>query len=392
MLNKIDSSRKKNTLTPKVHLLISVILTDEQLPGSKSNLNDVIQVSKVDQFLSTLHTISILPFSSADIYVQIEGKYSRYNDVVLNRVREVFPLSKISNYRLETYQHWVAAMAAIPPEADLIMLKTNHDHVYLPTSDKYFVDFAADLLNAGDRAFGRITHWPEAISRFGMKWMESTSGKIGRFSSKVDMAEGTCLVTIKLFREWWANDFTNGMKIVRPDNPFGPVVQFSQAPMLLPAMELFRHLDGYDHVGIVSPIASRLRPCCTLVDSNILHKDWIPGLFSKKSRDAEIPIPPPSGGLSEKINKLELILLASAYRINVRNLFRIAEPRISFKSIFNFIHILAKITTNVYFLSTIPLSLQFFMKEYPKSIYRKYKHLLPGLALVISTLRRRIRR
>lgn len=391
MMNQRYSSIKKNIRTPNVHLLFSVILTDERLPGSKSNINNVVHANKVDQFLSTLHTISILTFSSEDIYVQIEGNYSTHTDVVLKRIRDVFPFSRISDHRLETYQQWAAAMAAIPPETDLIMLKTNHDHVYLPTSEKYFVDFALDLLNAGDRALGRITHWPESISRYGMKWIQGTPSKIGRFSSNVDMAEGTCLVTATLFREWWSNDFTNGMRIVRPDNPFGPVVQFPQAIMLLPGMELFRHLDGYDHVGIVSPIASNLRPCCTLENFTVAHKDWVPGFFLKLSKDVEIPIQPPSGDSSDRANILELLLLASAYRINIRNLFRIAEPRISWKSIFDFMHILAQLATNVYFLSRIPLSLQFFMKEYPKSIYRKCMHAFPQLRPILSFLRSRVR-
>jgi hypothetical protein len=129
-----------------------------------------------------------------------------------------------------------------------------------------------------------------------------------------------------LFKEWWQSDFTNGKKFVRPDNPFGPSVSFISAPVYIPNREFFRHLDGYGHVGIKSKSASSLAPCCVMKGSEIIHKTWTSGFLYKGETLADLPITPFSNVLNDFRQNRELILLATSYKTNLRNIRGLLDP------------------------------------------------------------------
>lgn len=340
---------------PKVHLLLSVLLTNQTPHGINFYGTRAIS-NKVDQLMSTLHSISKLKLSSQAFYVSFGEEYLWAQDIVNKQIRKVFPNSSISNSRLDSFASWKAASELIPEDADVVLLNANHDHAFLPESIEVFEQFVKDIQVFGTRYVGAVTHWPEEVSRPGLKWARSENGRDGIFQTSTNSTIGTCLVSRILFCEWWENDFTNGMKIVRPDNPFGPSVKFALCPLLIPATELFRHLDGYFHVKITSPSAQALRPCCTVSNGRILHLDWARGYFSLKATGVEIPFIPSDALRGQSRPLLELSLLASSHRINLKTLQRLITKDQSHEWS-RILFFLIMLLTNRHFLKKIPISI-----------------------------------
>lgn len=374
-----NSFNRKTGNDPKIHGLFSTFLTDLALPGKAISSTARIDVSKIDQFLSSLHTIKNFEFASISFFIKYDDNYLPYKSYLESFIQAHFPHAKIEQDRLEFYKDWKFAASQIGSEIDLIFLQTNHDHAYVANSIDYFRDFALDVYMNANRSIGKITHWPENIAQYGLKSQVSFATGQTIFGALADMCDGTALVSSDLFTEWWEEDFTGGKRILRPDNPFEPVVTFVPAKTLVPSLELFRHLDGYSHVGISSPSAKPLRPCCSIQNNLIMHQDWVHTSFALNELNGDLPYftnPIPSH--TPQVNR-ELFLLASAYRINLLNLYRLL-PMGNLKSrAKSFMSAVFSLLTNKHFYSKIPASLAFFSVEAPKTIYRFLRHIMRKL-------------
>lgn len=169
----------------------------------------------------------------------------------------------------------------------------NDDHAYVHTDSMPFIDFCTEVLelskkNQG-RALGDLTHFPGPIrtlslySTFGAKKGETKRSFI------VTSIHGTCVITPNLFYEWWRKDFTHGNRIPRPDNPFGPSVEFAPANVLVPSVEIHRHLDGTGCGTRISRKYNVLRPSCRIFENppnsesikswRVLETQWSYGLW-----------------------------------------------------------------------------------------------------------------
>ena len=377
---------------PKVHLLLSVLLTNQTPHGV--NFYGARAISdKVDQLMSTLHSVSKLKLSSQSFYVSFGEEYLWAQDIVNKKIKQEFPNSSISNSRLDSFASWKAASDLIPKDVDVVLLNANHDHAFLPESIEVFEQFVKDIQVFGTRYIGAITHWPEFVSRPGHRWVRSENGRDGIFQTSTNSTIGTCLVSRILFCEWWENDFTNGMKIVRPDNPFGPSVKFAPCPFLIPATELFRHLDGYFHVRITSPSAQALRPCCTVTNGRVIHLDWVRGYFFLKANGVEIPLLPSCALPGQLRPLLELLLLASSHRINLKTLQRLSAKNQSYEWSRNLL-LLIMLLTNRHFLIKIPISIWGFARVLLANWYRglqaRYSFLPPTLRDLARVVTRRL--
>ena len=354
----------------KIHAIFSTFLTDLALPGKSVTAPARVNVSKIDQFISSLHSIKNFEFASASFFIKYDDNYLPNKAILESFIQIHFPYASIEEDRLEFYDDWKFAASQISSEIDLIFLQTNHDHAYVANSVDYFRDFALDVYMNGDRSIGKITHWPEDIARYGLKSQVSFATGQTVFGSLADMCVGTALVSSDLFKEWWEEDFTGGKRIIRPDNPFEPVVTFVPAKTLLPPFELFRHLDGYSHVGISSPSAKPLRPCCSIQNHLITHQDWVHTSFALNEFNGDLPYfayPIPS--LKPQVNR-ELFLLASAYRINLLNLYRLLPAGSLNNRARSFFFAIFFLFTNKHFYTRIPESLRFFAVESTKALYR----------------------
>ncbi len=304
--------------TPKVHLIVTVFLTDLGLmPVGFYGENVSPSQNKVNQFLTTLHTLSQFSISSSEFHVAFSGKYNEMTNLVNARIRSLFPNSEMSNNRFESFNDWEESARKVPIDAEFILLFSNHDHVYLGEDPRNFDLFVNNLRIQKDCKMGLITHWPEVIGSPSI-FLHKKNGRSYLIDLK-DSAIGTVLIKKDFYVDWWVKDFTFGARIVRPDNPFGPSVTFRPVPVLVPGVELFRHLDGYGHVGITAEIAAPLRTCCEVLNGLIVHEDWSRGNFLASSQTYDLPIQP-QGTRNVTICEIQnLLLLSNSYRISLKS-------------------------------------------------------------------------
>lgn len=315
------STNQELSLKPKIHLLMSVYLTDTPLPETSYYRKSYSPVqNKVEQFLSTIHSLSHILFSTAEINFQVSSEYNRFTNLILNTIRRYIPNAEISSKRFELFSDWKNAAERIPREAEVVLLKTNHDHVFTHSDPNVFYKFMHDLNSFSTKYVGEISHWPESIGNLRSgKWVKFRSGDF-YFVSKAAKTIGTCLIHPDFFKSWWITDFTHGSRIVRPDNPFGPWVEFAPVSRVVPTCEFFRHLDGYGYAKVNAPIASPLRACCTIDGNTIKHLDWTKGNFLYNQKKYELPIEPKLNVVNSIGTLINLALLGTAYKVNLKNL------------------------------------------------------------------------
>jgi hypothetical protein len=342
-----------------VHLLMSVFITNKSLQGIVKPVVNSLSNSRLDEFLSTVHSMSNLSFISCDFYLEFDKVYENYRPLVLKWLKELYPSARFYNYRLSSFIEWQMAEKNLPKNVKLVMLQTNFDHPYIAERPESFSEFCSQIDALSNRAIGNITHWPEAISSIMNPWRKYKNNYKSRsvFTDECEGVIGTCLVTKQLFSEWWENDFTQGAKIIRPDNPFGPSVRFLAAKSLTPKIELFRHMEGYGHVFIKSPWAQGFRPCCSIKHGSIIHTDWIrgnPKLKPKKFTElVDLPKVPYNSYTANETTVTNLILVASSHRISFRMLKNLKQHYIlSNANLSN--RILLNILKNRYFFIKIP--------------------------------------
>lgn len=312
---------KNNEPTPKIHLLMSVYLTDTPLsePGFYGRNLSPSQ-NKVDQFLSTIHSLSKLNFSTAEVYFDMDSRYANKIDLICKQIREHIPNAKIHTSRLEYFSDWHKISLNLPDDTDVVLLKNNHDHVFTQTDPSLFYQFINDLNKFGKEYVGEISHWPESIGNLREGKWHKIGDKNYYFVTEATNTIGTCIVRPDFFKSWWTKDFTNGSKIVRPDNPFGPWVEFQPVKRFVPTSEFFRHMDGYGHAKVNAPIAAPLRACCTISGNSVNHNDWVRGSFFHCRKKPELPIGPSLNQKNSGTVLIDLALLCSAYKVNFKNL------------------------------------------------------------------------
>lgn len=326
---KLIGSTEHRDAAPNVHLIYTSLITSQPLnPNSK---NESWNLKRLNQFLSSVHSLKKLPIQSQSFYIELSSEYAEYRQIVLEQIRLCFPNSRIFWKRLANFEEWANASKEIDLDANLVLLKSNCDHAYISQTSEPFFNLCIKVLEHGTRALAEITHWPEALSEIASPWGKLQHWEFGNgyLSRQTNIAVGTTLMTKELFREWWSTDFTNGSKIVRPDNPFGPSVRFDTATLIIPLTELFRHMDGYEHVGIKSPFAQQFLPCCEILNLKVIHQDWsrltFPNILNSHKNFKVLP------------DELEIfkglpanyLMVASAHRIDLRILVFLVKHKLT---------------------------------------------------------------
>lgn len=274
-----------------LHLLMTGYVTEKSLTPPSYYSLDSFPTNRLDQLLTTLCSIQDLEFESADFYLDFDTEYVASRAVVENHINELFSKKSIRIFstRLDSFDSWRAASTLIPLDASSILLKSNLDHAYVASDSKYFNNYLKLFELLDETALGSITHWQEYITESGINHYKILDRDLGLFRKKVKFPIGTILVKRSFFQSWWQEDFTQGSKLVRPDNPFGPSVTFdNEVWQYVYHEELFRHMDGYGHVGLTSRYASAIRACCSLNDGQITHSPWRRGI--NKPYFGELPL------------------------------------------------------------------------------------------------------
>lgn len=352
-MRNVQDNFNLNKVRPNTHLLVSVYLTDVAItPPNFYRGQHSATVSKVDQFISTLHSMRNLQFATQDIYISYAPEYAWAENIVGNFLTLNFPNARLFEKRLETFDEWRLAAERISLNTELVLLQTNHDHVFVPENDTEFQKFSSDLLGFGDRFIGEITHWPESIGQPRLDWSVSNAASRKYFTSIVNNTVGTCLLPINFFRQWWKVDFTEGKRIVRPDNPFGPWVKFENCIRIVPHTEFFRHLDGYGHARVKAPVSAPLRGCCKVQGSKIEHIPWRRGNFFPTNKGFELPKLPEDGSYKKQREIFNLLLLSAAYRVNVISILRLLADQSRTSRVMSTL-LLPSLLTNFHFLAKV---------------------------------------
>lgn len=373
---------------PKIHLLISVYLTDTPLGDPNFYGKNISPTqNKVEQFLSTIHSLSNIQFNSAEIYFAVSSNYYEFIDIICEHIKLYIPNAKIYKRRLEFFLDWKNASKNIPSDSDVVLLKNNHDHVFTHSNPLAFYKFINDLNFFNKQYVGEISHWPESIGNLRSGRWVKFKNEDHYFVTSATKTIGTCLIRPDFFQSWWTKDFTNGSRIVRPDNPFGPWVEFDPISRIVPTCEFFRHLDGYGYAKVTAPIASSLRACCKLEENSVKHIAWKKGNYFHSRKIFDLPSEPKVLEVNNIVTLINLALLGSAYKVNLRNLWYLTKG-FKFKfSRFSFLVLFLCVTDKFFLRKILNLCLPIYsgnvilfkLRMYLVNKYKKFseRHNLP---------------
>jgi len=253
-------------------LLVSIFITNKSLTqvGDLGPSRTGSPVERLEIFLSALHSWSKLQLINPYFFIELDDDFTEYRDLVASEIVGNFVNPVVEWKRLLYFNDWAEISTVLTNKnVGLITLITNDDHAYVHIDSQPFQDFSKEVVSLselnGGRAIGDLTHFPGVIRNLSLySSFHPNKGGVAR-SHKVKTIHGCCLVTPKLFAEWWAEDFTDGKRIPRPDNPFGPSVEFVPAIVLIPPVEILRHIDGYGEGTRTSQKYNVLRPTCRIL-------------------------------------------------------------------------------------------------------------------------------
>jgi len=251
---------------------------------------------RLEIFLTSLRSWSKLGLTHPYFFIELDDDFVEYKDLVATEIELNFTEAVIEWKRLLYFEDWSKISTILEEQnLDLITLMCNDDHAYVHTDSKPFLDFSMEVLELSERNDGRsvgdLTQLPGPIRILSLYSTFNPNKGDTKRSFKVTTMHGSCLVTPKLFREWWTSDFTEGKRIPRPDNPFGPSVKFSPANVLIPSVEILRHMDGIGDGTKITRKYNVLRPSCRIQKNevdlqgntswNLMETPWEYGLWPR---------------------------------------------------------------------------------------------------------------
>lgn len=309
---------------PSLSLLLTAFLTDSRIQPA-DYYGELPASNKVDQLSTTIHSLTALDFSQTFFFIESDTGYKEYDRAIEDFTLRRFPQGEFSNHRLDEFQQWHSAIGQL--HSDWTLLASNHDHPFIGSSEDWrnFLD----LMDSSELDIAQISHWTESLGWRSLRWDQSMAEGLEMGFYATEMI-GTILVRTSFLRSLFAQDFTNGTKFVRPDNPFGPSISFDRSFIVLPRTEFFRHLDGYGHVGLTAKFSSYLRPEVSLSpNGSVQRTEWIRVGNEREEGDLlSLGSAYGQGTKGEKWTLPELqnlAYLATRYRLRLRVLFRLLQ-------------------------------------------------------------------
>lgn len=241
----------------KKHLLVSVYLSSEGLKFQRYKIDSLSPLDdsyfRIGRFLTSLHTLKEVCWDSVSIYFETDKAWQSIKSQIGQSIKEIFPDAKVYPFRLEYVNQWKTVSAGFS-DNDVVFLQANDDHSFVATDSKALEEMIDVLIHSDEIKLGGVTHFPELIGLAARS--RNKKFQMGFISIPVGYAVGTTLVKSSFFKSWWDEKYFGAKEqIVRPDNPLGRSVTFDLVPMIIPKVELVRHMDGYSHVGLYRPLA-----------------------------------------------------------------------------------------------------------------------------------------
>ena len=280
----------------KNFLLVSVFITNKSLSsaGDIGHSRTGSFLERLEIFLSSLHSWSKMKFENPYFFIELDDDFAEYQDMVDAEIKLNFVEPIIEWRRLLYFEDWFKISTLIKEKnIDLITLMANDDHAYVHRNSQPFLDFSKEVFELAEknegRGLGDLTQLPGPIRLLSLYSPFNPNKSYAKRSFKVTTMHGCCLVTPDLFAEWWNFDFTEGKRIPRPDNPFGPSVKFAPANVLIPPVEILRHMDGIGDGTRITRKYNVLRPSCRIQisqgsnpghsDKKLVETPWEYGLW-----------------------------------------------------------------------------------------------------------------
>lgn len=236
---------------PKVSLLWTCLVTNVRRDGSTS------QVDRLEYLSSTLSSLIGIEFHSAHVYIEFGEDVDFRSKDFPSRFEELSELVSAHDFRLDSTGSWNNALETVlRDKPDLILLLTYEDHVFQRSASQEFCRLAKCLLDWPDDAaptphFSVLSHFPEAhIQADFWEALGRTTRSSDGLVVPVATPIGCLLVHPGTLSNWFKSDFADGGKVVSTENYFGKSVEDPRGFSITPKREVFRHIDGYEHVGL----------------------------------------------------------------------------------------------------------------------------------------------
>jgi hypothetical protein len=292
-----------------MHLLASFYLSPVGLGQQKYRIAAIEPNQdpffRIGRCLTGFQTLKRVEFESVRVHFDTDPAWLYLKPVIARAIQQIIPSAEVITERLYFASDWVKASRKYSP-SDVILLHANDDHALLDNASVRELERLANVLKEHEKnPMAAVTHFPE-FSSMASSRAKGTTGPSGFRQFPVRSAVGSTLVRGDFLQSWFVEEkFGATEVIVRPDNPLGRSVRFPESQILVPNLEVMRHMDGYAHVLTHRPLAP-LRNLVLFTPHNreqsfqFLSETWETGLwpqrlFGFRGSGCDLHITDPSG-------------------------------------------------------------------------------------------------
>lgn len=207
-----------------------------------------------DVFRYMLSSLSVIPFSKVYIFFELDFDLISHQSIILEETSRLFPRANIAPRRLLTIGEWKSFLI----EERLCDAPT--PILYCGNDDHIFIDFDLKCLQACLQAYHKLSALNPLRSIIYSHYIEANATWSNQiyddpFCSAIVHGEGhdsIQIVSPNLLRRWFFDETAElpNDTIIRRAEDIPHKLPATSILLIRPKRELFRHLDGYSHVGL----------------------------------------------------------------------------------------------------------------------------------------------
>lgn len=229
----------------KLNLFINTYLVPSKF-GQTYDRGILDSYDKVDIFRFMLHSLSSIDFKNISIYCKLDDIYQNRMSDILDTAYQCFNSPNVYFHRNESQIEWQNAITPYVNSEHNTLLFTNHDHIFLSNPDNLY-NICKELNDTSSNVQDRQiypTHWPELTTWAGLHTYKIRQHSTSFLQHSRDGVQ--VLNPSALYRWFFKNTYTHSFG--RTDGLHESNIEPTE--ILVPNMELFRHFDAYNSVGI----------------------------------------------------------------------------------------------------------------------------------------------
>lgn len=234
-----------------MHLLMTCLVTNRRRDGSESP-ND-----RMGYLLRTLSSLARTPIASASFFIEFGSDVEFDGRDLHDACRKITKNYTLEMKRLESFSEWRdETQRVLATKPSTVLLLTYEDHEYVQEDSHELELLEKSIIKEAHlrpdlKPIAVLSHFPEIHIQCDYWQALGFHDKAGPFALiPLNTPIGCLVAPPEILAGWFEIDFTQGKKIVSTENYFGPSVLDGKIISLVPRQELFRHIDGYGHVGL----------------------------------------------------------------------------------------------------------------------------------------------